>query len=616
MNKLEVLKRYFGHDGFRPGQEELIDSVLGGRDVLGIMPTGAGKSVCYQVPAMLMDGVTVVVSPLISLMKDQVGALRENGIPCAYVNSSLDYRELKETYERAAAGDYKIIYAAPERLCTADFLRLSETVKMSMVTVDEAHCVSQWGQDFRPGYLKITEYIKSLSYRPPIGAFTATATEEVRRDIIKLLELKEPKVAVTGFDRKNLYFEVKRPKAKDKLNQLVYFLGGRGRGKSGIVYAISRKTVESVCDELCERGFAATRYHAGLSPEERRRNQDDFLYDRKTVMVATNAFGMGIDKSNVSFVVHYNMPKNIESYYQEAGRAGRDGSPSDCLLLYAPGDVRTNKFLIDNTDENEELSDEEREFIRERDYERLRQMTFYATTDDCLRGFILKYFGETAGSECGNCSNCLEGFETRDVTEPARMILSCIMRMMRRGTSYGRTTVADVLAGSQNEKITDRGLDTLTTYGIMKDHKKKDILRIIDFMLEKGYLSVKGDKYGVLVPCRKAGPLLRGEETLTMRMPKPKPKEEPRRKKPLAAEIDEGLMGELKALRLELAKAQSVPAYVIFTDASLREMCAAMPETLAEFSDIPGVGAAKLDRYGAVFVDLISQYKNRKKSRM
>ena len=610
MTKHDILKRCFGHDAFRPGQVEIIDSILSGRDAFGIMPTGAGKSVCYQVPAMLLPGITIVISPLISLMKDQVETLIQSGVPCAYINSSLEYGELRRVYRSAENGEYKIIYAAPERLCTDDFIRFAENINISMVTVDEAHCVSQWGQDFRPGYLKIVEFIKRLSYRPIVSAFTATATEEVRRDVIKLLELKSPYVAVTGFDRKNLYFETKQLKAKDKLNELVYFLNQRGKDKSGIVYAISRKNVESVCEALCERGFAATRYHAGLDPEERRQNQEDFLYDRKTVMVATNAFGMGIDKSNVGFVVHYNMPKNIESYYQEAGRAGRDGSPADCVLLYAPGDVRTNKFLIDNNEENEELTEEERELIRRRDYERLKQMTFYATTDECLRRFILRYFGESAPTECGGCSNCLENFETRDVTEPSQMILSCVVRMIKRGTPYGRVMIADVLAGSENEKLISRGLASLSTYGLLKEYKKTQIFQIIDHLIANGYLKIDDDNYGVVMPCRKAKALLMGEERLTMRMPKPKIRPEPKKK--MDADVDENLMAELKALRLELAKKQSVPAYVVFSDASLREMCTAMLETIDEFSGISGVGVAKLKRYGAVFVDLISQYKNNK----
>lgn len=609
MTKHDVLKKYFGHDFFRPGQEEIVDNILSGRDVLGIMPTGAGKSVCYQVPAMLMDGITIVVSPLISLMKDQVGALAEAGVPCAYINSSLHYLELREVYHNARNGAYKIIYVAPERLGTDEFMSFAESVKISMVTVDEAHCVSQWGQDFRPGYLKIVDFIQALSYRPVVGAFTATATKSVRRDVAGILRLNNPFVIVTGFDRKNLYFEVKRPKAKDKFNELVYFLSRPNMaGKSGIVYAISRKGVENLCDELCKRGFSATRYHAGLEPEERQRNQDDFLFDRKTVMVATNAFGMGIDKSNVSFVVHYNMPKNLESYYQEAGRAGRDGEPADCILLYTPGDVRTNKFMIENGEENAELSEEMRERIRERDLERLKQMTFYSTTDDCLRGFILKYFGESAEMNCDHCSNCNTNFETVDITEDAQKIISCVMRIVKRRQSYGKNMIADVLAGSKSEKVLNRRLDNLSTYGILGNYTKPKIVRIIEYLIKCGYLMIDEDNYNVVLPCRKANQILFGGERLYMRLPKERLTRE--KKSNVSTETDEVLFARLKELRKQLAIKQSVPAYVIFSDASLRDMCEKLPETIEEFSDVSGVGAAKLTRYGKLFVDLINEYKS------
>ncbi len=609
MTKRDVLKKYFGHDFFRPGQEEIVDNLLSGRDVLGVMPTGAGKSVCYQVPAMLMDGITIVVSPLISLMKDQVRALAEAGVPCAYINSSLHYLELREVYHNARNGAYKIIYVAPERLGTDEFMSLAESVKISMVTVDEAHCVSQWGQDFRPGYLKIVDFIQALSYRPVVGAFTATATKSVRRDVAEILRLNNPFVIVTGFDRKNLYFEVKRPKAKDKFNELVYFLSRPNMaGKSGIVYAISRKGVESLCDELCKRGFSATGYHAGLEPEERQKNQDDFLFDRKTVMVATNAFGMGIDKSNVSFVVHYNMPKNLESYYQEAGRAGRDGEPADCILLYTPGDVRTNKFMIENSEENTELSEEMRERIRERDLERLKQMTFYCTTDDCLRGFILKYFGESAEMNCGHCSNCNTNFEMVDITEDAQKIISCVMRIVKRRQSYGKNMIADVLAGSKSEKVLNRHLDNLSTYGILGNYTKPKIVRIIEYLIKCGYLMIDEDNYNVVLPCRKANKILFNGERLSMRLPKERLTRE--KKSIASAETDEVLFARLKELRKQLAIKQSVPAYVIFSDASLRDMCEKLPETMEEFSDVSGVGAAKLSQYGKLFVDLINEYKS------
>ena len=409
MNKFDILKEYFGHSGFRSGQAEMIDNILAGRDVLGIMPTGAGKSICYQVPAMLLDGMTIVVSPLISLMKDQVSALISAGVSAACINSSLTQEEYSDTVSRAFRNGFKIIYVAPERLDSPELLKLASAVRISMVTVDEAHCVSQWGQDFRPSYLHITSFIEKLHYRPIISAFTATATDDVKEDIIRILGLREPFSLTTGFDRKNLYFSVLHPASKyTALRELLE----KYKDKCGIVYCLSRKNVEEVCERLNSDGFTATRYHAGLSDAERHRNQEDFIYDRKRIMVATNAFGMGIDKSDVSFVIHYNMPKNIESYYQEAGRAGRDGEPAECILLYSGNDVRTNNFMIEKSrEENNDLSDEQKDIMLERDKQRLKEMTFYSTTSGCLREFILNYFGEKAPNYCGNCSSCVNGFE-------------------------------------------------------------------------------------------------------------------------------------------------------------------------------------------------------------
>lgn len=604
MTKLEVLKQYFGHEKFRSGQEDIIDNILSGKDVLGIMPTGAGKSVCYQVPAMLMDGITIVISPLISLMKDQVRSLTESGIPSAYINSSLSYRQLREVFKRAAEMQYKIIYVAPERLVTDDFLDFAENSKISMVTVDEAHCVSQWGQDFRPSYLKISEFIDILSYRPVVSAFTATATKRVSVDICNILKLDSPFKLVTGFDRKNLYFEVQNPKYK--LNALVDILNRpQNKEKSGIVYCISRKGVEEVCDELTSRGFAATRYHAGLDDEERRINQDDFIYDRKTVMVATNAFGMGIDKSNVSYVVHYNMPKNIESYYQEAGRAGRDGEPAECVLLYAPKDVRINKFLIENGNENLEMTEEVRQQIIKKDLELLKHMTFYCTTYDCLRGFILKYFGEAAPICCDNCSNCNTRFETADITEEAQKILSCIYRIKRQGRAFGKNMVADILCGSKNDNIISRHLDELSTYGIMSGMSKTRVMNIIEFLVQSGYIIKDEDNFNILVPTEKSKSILFSGERLSMKAPK----EKKAKKKPAQAEVvNEGLFLNLRELRKELAERSSVPAYVIFSDASLRDMCRILPKTLDEFETVSGVGSAKLQRYGELFVNEINDY--------
>ncbi|MCI5892688.1 MAG: DNA helicase RecQ [Clostridiales bacterium] len=611
MTKHDILKQYFGHDSFRDGQEDLIDNIISGRDVLGIMPTGAGKSVCYQVPAMLLNGITVVISPLISLMKDQVRALVESGIPAAYINSSLSFGQLREVFRRASAGAYKIIYVAPERLTTDGFLAFAENTTISMVTVDEAHCVSQWGQDFRPSYLKIVEFIELLSYRPIISAFTATATKQVAKDISRILKLDNPYEVVTGFDRRNLYFEVIKP--KHKFETLVDILNrDANRGKSGIIYCISRKLVEDVCSDLCERGFSATRYHAGLEAEERRRNQDDFLFDRKTVMVATNAFGMGIDKSNVSFVVHYNMPKDIESYYQEAGRAGRDGEPAQCTLLYSPKDVRTNKWLIENSEENEELSEEMRKNIRKKDLERLKMMTFYCTTYDCLRGFILKYFGERSPQSCNHCSNCDTNFENVDVTIEAQKIISCVLRLRQRGRTFGKNMIIDILRGSKNEKVLSWGLDSLSTYGIMSDTPARRIHTIFDYLIDRGCLSVDEDHYNTIRTENSARDILFGGKSLTMRMPKEKIPKIPDKPEEYS-EVNEKLMARLKEVRMTQAKRRGVPAYVIFTDATLRDMCRIMPASEREFLEVSGVGEEKLRRYGEIFINEIKSFiKNNK----
>ena len=460
----EILKQYFGYDSFRPGQDELVQAILSGRDTLGIMPTGAGKSICYQVPALALPGLTLVISPLISLMKDQVGALNEAGVPAACINSALSFEEMRDALYFAGRGEYKLLYVAPERLTAPFFLDFARRVPISMVTVDEAHCISQWGQDFRPSYLKILDFLAALPQRPLVSAFTATATAEVRDDIIRALGLEDPFVITTGFDRPNLYFAVEKPSSKPSA-LLAHLL--QRRDKSGIVYCSTRKTVEEVCDMLLSRGLPATRYHAGLDPEERLANQDDFLYDRKTIMVATNAFGMGIDKSNVSFVIHYNMPKNMESYYQEAGRAGRDGEAADCILLYNGQDVRTAEFLIEHSHENDDDSIDEktRRALIERDMERLRQMTFYATTTDCLRRYILNYFGEKAPVCCGHCGNCDTNFEEVDATMDARKILSCVYRLDERRLHFGKTVVAAVLTGGKSEQIGRFSLHTLSTRG-------------------------------------------------------------------------------------------------------------------------------------------------------
>ncbi len=604
MDKYSVLKEYFGHDSFRSGQEALIDNALSGRDVLGIMPTGAGKSMCYQIPCLLMEGVTIVVSPLISLMKDQVNSLIQSGVKAAYLNSSLTSAQYETALGNAIRGMYKIIYVAPERLCTQGFLNFSRRVKISMIAVDEAHCVSQWGQDFRPSYLKIPEFIAQLSYRPVIAAFTATATQDVKEDIIRLLGLNSPYCVTTGFDRENLYFEVQKP--ADKFAAVLEILK-RNKDKSGIIYCSTRKNVEEVCERLNKSGYSCTRYHAGLSDEERRLNQDDFIYDRVQLITATNAFGMGIDKSNVSFVIHYNMPKNIESYYQEAGRAGRDGEPAECILLYNGQDVRTNRFLIENSVENPDFDDETLARIRARDLERLKQMTFYCTTTGCLREFILRYFGESAKNFCSNCSNCNTNFEDVDITIESQKILSCVYRLAQRRLSFGAAVVAAVLKGSKNAKINQFGLDTLSTYGIMSDLSTVKIRRIIEFLEQNGYLRRHGE-YSALALTAKSKNILSGGQTLTMKLPKEQEKKASRHASDGIYKLDTELLNRLKKLRQKLAAEAKMPAYIIFTDTALRDMCVKLPTTPQQLLECSGIGKTKQQRYGRQVLEVINGY--------
>ena len=604
ISKEDLLKQYFGHSAFRPGQEALIDALLDGRDVLGVMPTGAGKSVCYQIPALMLPGITLVISPLISLMKDQVASLKQAGAAAAYINSSLSYGQYLEVLRRAKRGAYKIIYVAPERLSTEGFLAFAETAELSLLAVDEAHCVSQWGQDFRPSYLKIAEFCAALPNRPPVGAFTATATDEVKRDIVRLLDLREPLELTTGFDRPNLYFSVETPGSKDVwLNAFV----AERREQGGIVYCATRKNVEKVCENLQNRGFAATRYHAGLEDAERRANQEDFLYDRARVMVATNAFGMGIDKSNVSYVVHYNMPKNIESYYQEAGRAGRDGSKAECVLLYAPNDVRTARFLIENSEDNESLTEEERAIIRERDLARLVRMAGYGKTTDCLRRYILRYFGEQSPLHCRNCGNCCGEMERIDITTEAQKILSGVTRVERKyRKSLGVTLIVRMLHGSKEQRVAELGLDELPTYGALKDVDRATIRSYIDHLTEQGYLVLTEGDYPVLRTTDKAkNVLFRGEQIVYFG----KKREKPKKKETVTAQTpDSALYAALSGFRLQIAQRESVPAFVVFSNATLQDMAAKRPQTLTEFLAVNGVGSKKAERYGKMFIDCIRNW--------
>ena len=435
----QALKILFGYDSFRAGQKSVIDSILAGRDAFAVMPTGAGKSVCYQIPAVLLSGITLVVSPLISLMQDQVKALNEAGVPAAFINSSLSEKDYNETIRRARQGIYKIIYIAPERLVTEGFLALAKSVPISMVTVDEAHCISQWGQDFRPSYMKIVEFVKTLEKRPIISAFTATATETVREDIVCTLGLKNPFTLVNGFDRENLFFQVEKPKNKE---QYILKYISEHSGDSGIIYCATRKNVDNIYELLKSKGISVGKYHAGMNAEERKKMQDDFVFDYTSIVVATNAFGMGIDKSNVRFVIHYNMPQSMENYYQEAGRAGRDGLDAKCILLFSPQDIVINRFLLDHK-EMQDLDPADRETVRERDVRRLQVMERYCYTTECLRNYILKYFGENPKKPCQDCGNCLREFETLDMTEAAKKVINCVYEAKGR---YGRQIIIDTVA--------------------------------------------------------------------------------------------------------------------------------------------------------------------------
>ena len=616
--KLELLNRYFGYSAFRNGQEELIDAQLAGRDAFGIMPTGGGKSLCYQIPALMLPGITLVISPLISLMQDQVLALKSAGVPAAYLNSSLTPEQMHLVYQNLRRGFYKIIYVAPERLLTDGFLTLAQRLPIALVAVDEAHCISQWGQDFRPSYLKIPEFLQTLPHRPVLSAFTATATPLVQEDIVRLLGLRSPLRIVTGFDRPNLRFEVRRPESKKA--ELLTLLALR-KGLSGIVYCSTRKDVEKICELLQSKHFSATRYHAGLSDQERQKNQEDFLCDRKTVMVATNAFGMGIDKSNVSFVIHYNMPQSLEAYYQEAGRAGRDGEKAQCILLFGKKDILTAKFFIQKSYEESELPDEERERVREQDLQRLYKMIGYCQTPDCLRWFILSYFGQQQVGSCGNCGNCTpaasvkkpeEGppvctgiMATKDITKESQMVLSCIHRVNTAlGHSSTVTMALRVLRGSRDKRLLELGLDKLSTYGLMAVYSQAEIREIMTHLKAVGLITCDKQEIVALTPAA-SGVLFRGERVLlTM------DEGELQAKFPQSGtvEADPKLLVALKALRSRLAKQERVPAYVVFSNMTLEDMAAKRPKTMTQLLSVSGVGEVKAKRYGKAFLEELAKF--------
>ncbi len=598
MTKEEALKTYFGYDAFRGGQEPVIDALLSGRDAMGIMPTGAGKSVCYQIPALLLPGITLVISPLVSLMRDQVTQLVQMGVPAAYLNSTLTFKQYLLALERARAGRYKIIYVAPERLETEGFQSFAQAADISLVAVDEAHCISQWGQDFRPSYLSIPAFVEGLLRRPPVGAFTATATPEVQEDIARLLSLRNPLRITTGFNRENLYFEVRQP--SDKRAALLELVRSRP-GKCGIVYCSTRKAVEEVCALLRERGVSATRYHAGLEPEERQRNQEDFLYDRALVMVSTNAFGMGIDKSDVRYVIHYNMPKDLESYYQEAGRAGRDGLPSSCILLFSGQDVRTGEFLITHGEPREELDAKTAELLRERDLQRLRRMTAYCRTQRCLRQYLLQYFGEFASDYCGACYNCLHNFEEVDVSREAQIIVRCVAEL---GQHFGVGVVAETLCGADTEKIRKFHMEREPSYGLLKDLTQVQVRERIRFLLDTGTLQLSSGPYPVVL----LGKPLSADTPLLMRVAREESSFAKRRPPEELDDRQSELFSRLRVLRASVARRQGVPAYVVFSDKTLRELAVAWPQTIEEFRAVSGVGDAKAARYGKAFLAEIDRF--------
>lgn len=601
----EALKAVFGYDSFRPGQEAVINAILKGRDILAVMPTGAGKSLCYQVPAMLLSGITLVISPLISLMQDQVKALNEAGVDAAFINSSLSEKELNDTFKNAYKGHYKIIYVAPERLMSEGFISFAKSVEISMVTVDEAHCISQWGQDFRPSYMDIAEFINILDKRPIISAFTATATQNVREDIICSLGLNNPYFLVTGFDRENLFFQIDKPQNKERF--ILDFIE-RHRGESGIIYCATRKNVDSLYTLLRKQHISVGKYHAGMSNEERKQMQDDFVFDYTSIVIATNAFGMGIDKSNVRFVIHYNMPSSMENYYQEAGRAGRDGLNSECILLFSPQDIIINRFLLEHKDFSD-IDPIDAMTIRERDITRLQIMEGYCYTTECLRNYILKYFGEDPKKPCDDCGNCLRQFETLDMTDEAKKIINCIYESRGR---YGKNIIMDTVLGAKTARLTEIGATEYKSYGVLESSNKNLLRRLIEELLLEGYIAT--GEYQVL----KLGDISRLKNTETkvlvkitdedkMATRKEKPK---KNKKGMDSLTSAGfkLFDKLKELRLEIARAEKIPPYIVFNDKTLIDMCAKMPATKSDMLNVSGVGENKYGKYGERFIAVIKEY--------
>ena len=601
MDLQNILKTYFGYDEFRNGQDKLIESIIEGRDALGIMPTGGGKSICYQLPAIALDGITIVISPLISLMKDQVDSLNELGINAAFINSTLDNGEFLQILEGIRGNSYKIVYVAPERLNTDSFINLVKDISISLVAVDEAHCISQWGHDFRPSYLEIPRFINSLKQRPAVAAFTATATKEIIKEIKRLIGLRNPIEVTTGFDRPNLYYQVLKVSNKSKF--LIEYLNENFKTESGIVYCATRKSVESLVKILNDKGFSAVGYHGGMNSEERQNNQDEFILGNKRLIVATNAFGMGIDKPDVRFVIHYNMPKNMEAYYQEAGRAGRDGEKSDCILLYSASDIVKQKLMIQNDD----IDPKRQEML----YKNLQYLVNYCNTNDCLRNQILNYFDEDSASDkCKNCSNCIDSSEMIDITLEAQKILSCIYRVSQR---YGANMVIQVLRGSKNKKVLEARLDNVSTYGIMKEYSDSAISEIIMTLVSSGYIHMTHDKYPVLKLTSKSADVLSGKTKLHHKKHLLQKKDEKEKAsksiKGGNIDFDIELFEKLKQYRYKIAQEKGLPPYVIFHDIALKEMAAYLPVNKESFLEIKGVGEKKYENYGEGFIDIIKEAK-------